>query len=290
MMIIKSWIPYLSVLFLLGVILADGCSNPQELPSHVINIDGINRTYHLFVPAGLTSEPVPLLVAFHGGGGAGEEFPQQEQFEKLASTEKIILAFPQGYQIPDNEGEWQLNTQSNARHDIRFIDRMIDEISSRNAVDSSRIYATGYSLGSMFSYEIACQMSERFAAIASFAGTMPISPVSCTPQKYTPLIHIHGEDDYIIAYDETWNWKNWEEVGTMMDIPSLITYWSTKYKCQKTDELLSTSTTHFVHKMCDQGARVEHYRIEGLGHGWPDRINGISTHQQIWSFVSEFSL
>ena len=200
------------------------------------------------------------------------------------------MAFPQGYALPGNEGEWQLNTRSEARHDIDFINAMIDEIAENYSVDRSRIYATGYSLGSMFTYEVACQMSDRIAAVASYAGTMPINPADCNPTRFAPIMHIHGADDTLIAYGNTWAWKAWDEVGEMSDIPSLIEYWRTKYNCQNSIETNSETGTHYVHDMCDQGARVEHYRVEDVGHEWPRRINGMPPYQIIWDFVSSFTL
>ena len=76
----------------------------------------------------------------------------------------------------------------------------------------------------MFNYELACQLSDRFAAIASHAGTMPVSPDSCDQDSNVAVMHLHGEDDYIIAYNNAWDWKEWDEVGTMMAIPSLVTF------------------------------------------------------------------
>ena len=267
------------------------CGGPsQTLPSSGLVIDGVQREYNLFVPNNPPDTPMPLLIAFHGGGGAGETFPQQGEFEVLGQAEGFLVAFPQGYVDPGNEGEWQLNTRPDAHHDIDFINAMIDEIARNHSVDTSRIYATGYSLGSMFIYEVACQMSGRIAAVASLAGTMPISPAACEPERYAPIMHIHGADDGLIAYGNTWDWKAWDEVGEMRDIPSLIEYWRAKYNCQNTRETDSNAGTHFVHDMCEQGARVEHHRVNGIGHNWPDRINGVSTHQVIWNFVSGFTL
>ena len=65
------------------------------------------------------------------------------------------------YQLKNNEGEWQLNTSSDSRHDIDFIDTLIDNLSSSYNVDSKRVYATGYSLGSMFTYELACHLNSK---------------------------------------------------------------------------------------------------------------------------------
>ena len=106
---------------------------------------------------------------------------------------------------------------------------MIDTIAASHAINESRIYALGYSMGSMFSYELACQMSTRFTAIASHAGSMPINPRDCTPTRNVPIMHLHGVEDPIIAYSNTWDWKAWPTVGTMQDIPGLINYWTGKY-------------------------------------------------------------
>ncbi|MEE2758242.1 MAG: PHB depolymerase family esterase [Myxococcota bacterium] len=260
----------------------------QTLPQQNISVGELQRGYYLYVPHAQHSGPRTLIVAFHGGGGIGVKFPQQARFEELAESEGIILAFPQGYEYPGNEGEWQLNTRPDAAHDINFIKAMIDEIASRHAIDRNRVYATGYSLGSMFTYEVACNMSDHFAAFASFAGTMPVKPAQCTPQQSRPIMHIHGRNDPIISYSNRWGWKAWDEVGRMMDIPSLVQYWRNKHQCRSENTNESSGSTHYVYGDCKQNARVEHHRIDGTGHDWPDEINGLSTHQVIWSFFRQF--
>jgi polyhydroxybutyrate depolymerase len=201
----------------------------------------------------------------------------------------MILAFPVGKLVPPNEGAWQLNTDAQSRQDIDFIEALIDDISAQHSVDPARVYAIGYSLGSMFTYELACHMSSRFAAVASFAGTMPVSPNSCAQERNVPIMHIHGLDDPIIAYGHTWDWKSWDSVGTMMDIPSLVQFWSNRYNCQNESQTESADSLHVVHDECDQNVRVEHYRVNETGHVWPQSINGVPTYQIIWSFLSGFS-
>ena len=102
-------------------------------------------------------------------------------------------------------------------------------------------------------------------------------------------MHIHGVNDPIIAYNNTWDWKNWDSVGTMMDIPSLILYWKDKYNCQTLDVDEVGANRHVVYSECDDNLHVEHHRLGNVGHEWPDTINGTSTHQIIWSFLSGFS-
>ena len=261
----------------------------QDLPITEIAVNGVERKYHLFVPTNPSEDPMSLLVLLNGGDAGSWMFPQQRKWEELAGKEGIIIAIPIGKLVPPNEGAWQLNTDAQSRQDIDYIEAVIDDISSSHPVDASEVYAVGYSLGSMFSYELACQMSERLAAIASFAGTMPVSPKSCDPERNVPIMHIHGVEDPIIAYEQPWDWKAWDSVGTMRDIPSLVQFWRDRYNCQSERRTESESESHFVYDMCERGARVEHYRLETVGHGWPENLNGVSTHRIIWSFLSSFT-
>ena len=243
-----------------------------------LQVGELNRQYELFTPKLSDNESLPILFAFHGGGGRDYAYPQQEKFEELVDEKKIILVFPLSYQLKNNEGEWQLNTSSDSRHDIDFIDTLIDNLSSSYNVDSKRVYATGYSLGSMFTYELACHLNSKITAIASFAGTMPLNMNNCVMNQNVPIMHIHGFNDSIISYSNQWNWKNWDSVGTMLDIPSLINYWKNKYNCQSKNES-NTSTYELIsYTNCNSSSQVEHYKLNSVGHSWPTSINNLSTH------------
>ena len=61
-----------TLVVMVWTMLAAGCaSNPQTLPRYDMAVDGLARSYHLFVPAEPPEGPMPLVVGFHGGGGAG---------------------------------------------------------------------------------------------------------------------------------------------------------------------------------------------------------------------------
>lgn len=268
------------------------CATPPTAESQTLSelmVNGVRRQYRLSVPRADAGVALPVLMAFHGGSGRDYPFPQQREFEELVEAEGVIAVYPLAELVPPNEGEWQLNTSESSTQDIAFVEALIDDLSSRYCVDSKRIYATGYSLGSMFTYELACHLNARFAAIASFAGTMPVTPNSCALVENVSIMHIHGQDDPIISYDNEWEWKAWDSVGAMRDIPSLVRFWSEQYGCQNESETQSDSALHIVHDACDEGVRVEHYRLTGVGHEWPDAISGVSTHEVIWNFVSEFT-
>ena len=140
----------------------------------------------------------------------------------------------------------------------------------------------------MFVYELVCQMSDAFAAVASYAGTMPVSPTGAL-KRNVPIMHLHGALDATIPYEEDWDWKAWPTVGTMMNVTRLVTYWKDQYTCQNTMMNEGSASVHIVHDMCTQDVRVEHHRLNQVGHEWPSAIEGTSTHDVIWNFLKGFS-
>ena len=55
--------------------------------------------------------------------------------------------------------------------------------------------------GGFMSYQLACQLSDKIAAIASVTGSMsPATYNACNPQHPTPILEIHGTADGTVAY------------------------------------------------------------------------------------------
>ncbi|MFL2962169.1 MAG: alpha/beta hydrolase family esterase [Candidatus Poseidoniaceae archaeon] len=277
--------------------------NPCLQPSQSITqsvtsilVDGEERLFRLSVPSSDAGTELAVIIAFHGGGGAEEDFQQQGQFDQLGEQEKFIMA----YAIAEDErtpaeGDWFLNTAATSRDDNDFSESIIDELSKAYCIDDDRLYAIGYSLGSMYTYEIACQLNDRFAAVASFAGTMPVSPETCNLSGSIAVMHIHGKLDYIIDYDEDWDWKDgeMEGVGTMSNIPGMIDYWAQKSNCQNGNTHAhlfdGDDVEHIVHSDCDGDVRIEHYGMEAQEHTWPNEVDGTATYQLMWNFLSGFT-
>ena len=271
------------------------CTVPAEATTQnmtVVLVDGVERQYRLTVPAADAGVALPIIIAFHGGGGAEEDFPQQNEFDALAQEERFIMA----YAIAEDdrtaaEGEWFLNTAATSREDNNYTEAIVDALSELYCIDDTRLYAVGYSLGSMFTYEVACQLNHRFAAVASFAGTMPVAPETCDLTGSMAVMHVHGKLDMIIDYDDDWDWKDGEHegVGTMSNIPGMIDAWGVRADCSS-DAVESTFTLeHIIHHGCSEDVRIEHYGIEFQGHGWPDQVNGTETYRLMWNFLSEFT-
>jgi len=253
--------------------------------------DGM-REFRLSVPSSEPGTKLPLIIAFHGGGGAEEDFQQQDEFDQLGEQEKFIMV----YAVAEDgrtsaEGEWFLNTAATSFEDNDFTEAIVDNLSSQYCIDQDRLYAIGYSLGSMYTYEIACQLNHRFAAVASFAGTMPVDPETCELSGNMGVLHIHGKFDYIIDYDDDWDWKDGEHegVGTMSNVPGMIEAWSMRANCASSDTDSDFFLEHITHSGCFGDTRVEHYGIEFGEHTWPEEVDGTPTYELMWNFLSDFT-
>ena len=276
-------------------ILEDPCMTPSDAVTQSltsIEVNGVEREFRLSVPSSDQGTSLPLVIAFHGGTDSQEDFAQQEQFDQLGEQEKFIMAYAIAEQDRTAaEGEWFLNTAATSKEDNNFTEAIVEELSGSYCLDQDRLYAIGYSLGAMFTYEIACQLNHRFAATASFAGTMPVSPESCDIASGIGILHIHGKLDYIIYYHQDWDWKDGEHegVGTMSEVPKLIDYWAEKSSCQANAVETSLTEEHGIHSECIDGVIIEHYGLQIWDHNWPGEVGGEPTYELMWNFLSQFS-
>ena len=250
------------------------------------------REFRLSVPSSEAGTKLPLIIAFHGGGGAEEDFQQQDEFDQLGEQEKFIMVYAVAEDGRSSaEGEWFLNTAATSFEDNDFTEAIVDNLSSQYCLNQDRLYAIGYSLGSMYTYEIACQLNHRFAAVASFAGTMPVDPETCDLIGNMGILHIHGKLDYIIDYDDDWDWKDGEHegVGTMSNVPGMVQAWSMRANCLSSDTDADLFLEHIIHNECFGEVRVEHYGIEFWEHTWPNEVDGTPTYELMWEFLSGFT-
>ena len=271
----------------------------QELVHHQIQHDGIERRYAIYVPAAYTgSKPVPLMFNFHGYTGthtghmvfSGDMRPQ-------ADSAGFILVYPLGSQDAWGKNHWNVGswTSGSSADDIGFTIRMIDTLSLLYSIDLDRVYSCGYSNGGYFSFVLACELSDRIAAVASVGGTMSVQTFnSCSPVHPTPVMTIHGTEDAIVSYYGG-------QPGGSMSMDRVNSYWN---EFNKTDSIAQTTelpdivTTdgsvvrRYVWANGLNETSVEHLEVVGGGHDWIGMWGNRDTHasQEIWDFVSLYDI
>jgi len=164
--------------------------------------DGRTRTYHVYVPTSLPADtPVPLLLALHGGGGWGQQFEKNSGYDGLAEANGFIVVYPDG--IGSQPQGDQLRTWNGgdccglaARqdvHDVAFVDQLIDRLEAEHPIDAKRVFATGHSNGGILAYRLACELSDRIAAIGVQSSALEVD--TCHPSQPVSVLHIHGTAD-----------------------------------------------------------------------------------------------
>lgn len=268
--------------------------------------DGIYRSYRLYIPAlndGV--KKVPLLFNLHGLGSNAYEQENYGDFRPIADTANFIIVSPNGTNVIFSFKGWNtFNTIGVGIRDIDFINQLLDTVARKYPVNENRVYATGMSNGGFMSYELACFMSNKIAAIASVTGSMTEERrTACDAKHATPIMEIHGTADNTVGYDGT-NYLS--TIPGFTHIDSLMQYWVKYNKCSTsaTKTMVPNSSTsdactaeHYVWPGGKDGSSVELYKIIDGAHTWPgSSISTGVTNQdfnackEIWRFFSQYSL
>ena len=175
----------------------------QQTINASINHGGITRDYILYVPNSyVTGNQVPLVFNFHGYTSNATQQMWYGDFRAIADTAGFIIVNPEG--TLDNSGvtHWNVGWGGSTIDDIGFTSALIDSIAAEYSINQDRIYSTGMSNGGFMSYQLACELSDRIAAIASVTGSMNLGWFnSCNPSHPMPVMEIHGTLDQTIPYN-----------------------------------------------------------------------------------------
>jgi polyhydroxybutyrate depolymerase len=253
-------------------------------------LDGGGRTYNLHIPPGLDlSKPAPLVFAFHGGGQSATAFEAFAHIQPKADASGFILVEPEGTVAlpglsPGTLDVWnagnccelaaQINTDVD---DVGFVRAMIDTITQQVCVDPKRIFAAGFSNGAMLAHRLACQLSDKIAAITAVSGglgnmdldmTPPETLFACNPGRQVPVLHIHGTQDACYPFDGGWGPLS---LVTFESVPVTIANWVARNGCSPappTTVLANGAATCQLYP-CPHAGEVEFCTIDGGGHYWP---------------------
>jgi polyhydroxybutyrate depolymerase len=174
---------------------------------------------------------------------------------------------------------------------VPFISALIDTIASDYQIEQDRIYACGYSLGGEFSYELACKLNSRIAAIGAVARTRQADPISyCSPVHPTGILTILGTDDAISPY----NGLTFGGIECYTSAAATHTYWATHNNCGMTATMstVSPSVERYTWSTASRCAYVEELKVIGGGHDWPGSFGNmtIDASAEIWQFVSRYDI
>ena len=267
----------------------------QTLNKSIIH-DNLQRDYIIHIPSTYnTNTPIPLVFCFHGYTSSASTIMSYSMFNTVSDTADFIIIYPQGTLLQGsthwNVGGW---TTSSTTDDVGFISSLLDSISNAYNIDDTRVYSTGMSNGGYMSFLLACQLSDRIAAIASVTGSMtPQTYNACNPQHPTPILQIHGTSDQSVPYigDQTWT----------KSIDDVLQYWVAYNNCNASptttvmsdiNQFDGSTAEHIVHAGVVHDVTTEHFKIYGGGHDWPGVWGNMDFHAsaEVWKFFSRYDI
>ena len=275
----------------------------QTTVTGTIRHGGLLREYRLYVPAIYTSSPGrrPLLFNLHGYGSNNQQQEFYGDFRPIADTANFLVVHPNGTFDAANNRNWNtFGPRGSGVDDVGFLSALLDTLSARYRVDLDRVYSTGMSNGGFMSYELACQLGGRVAAIASVTGSMTASRLgTCAAGRPVPVLEIHGTADGTVPYTG----------GTALQfvaIPTLLASWVQRNGCNPVPTVTPVPDTNTTDGCTAErsvwtggrnGSVVEHYRIIGGGHTWPGSAfstgvtnRDISASREVWRFLRPYRL
>jgi polyhydroxybutyrate depolymerase len=244
------------------------CTGRAPQPTNTtwtVDVGGRERTFVVHVPPSYDpSKPTPLVLNFHGYLMS----PKWEEWLTSMSTKSdaagFLLVYPKGTGTPlsFNAGGCCGDAKSDDVDDVGFTRTMLDRLEADLCVDPKRVYATGMSNGGFMSHRLACEMSDRIAAIAPVAG-LSTAP-TCAITRAVSVLDFHGLEDPIVPY----------EGGTRFHWPSVnqsIDGWVARDGCVGPGVVTSIDgDVHCVrHAHCRDGAEVTLCMVLDGGHTWP---------------------
>lgn len=273
---------------------------PMQL--RTLQSGGMDRYYRVHEPVGYDGiSPLPLVLAFHGGGGNAVQFADQTEMYLTADANDFLLVYPEGTGVLGGPPFYAIETwnagnccgwaQQHAVDDVQFSRDMVAALAAEWNVDLDHVYATGHSNGAMMSYRLGVEASDLVTAIAPNAGARGVPGL---PTTQVPLLVMHGKLDGNVPFQ-----------GGVGSGPS-----GTDYRSQRESVdpfvIVNGATGIQLAETRGQALRYESlgtptapihywYLLDG-GHSWPghgsavgDPVNmDIDANHEIWAFFSQF--
>ncbi len=237
-----------------------------ETGYRTVNVNGEDRRFYVRVPANVTSSAtLPMVMAFHGTGGAPEAYIDDTYYD-LESTvgDEALMVYPEGVPGTDGLPNWIREVTP------LFFDAILSDL--EGCFDPQQLFVTGHSSGGGAAHDLGCLRGDSIRAVAPVSGIMLANKETCIGE--VAVISVHGTKDDLVPIGGGEPSKN---------------YWVARNGC---DSESPQAGDHCVaYSGCDEDFPVSWCAhdepkagTEGHGHDWPSF--GSAT---IWGFFKSLA-
>jgi polyhydroxybutyrate depolymerase len=266
-----------------AVTASPGCDAEEAatgITDRTITSGGEERAFRLVVPETYDgTTPLPVVFGFHGLTVDYRVIPGMSGFEDMAETYDFIGVAPSG-RLDGTVPYWTAVPIAD-NVETTFVGDLLDLLEAELCIDPSQVFSTGMSNGGQMSSLLACQLDDRFTAVAPLAGVEWSNDV-CTGRP-VPVMAFHGDEDPIVTYEggglnaaaiaDLHNWKGDVPPGVPEHggVDQAMASWADHNGCdaEPVVEDVSDEVQRYEWQNCD--AETVLYRVVGGGHTWPGK-------------------
>ena len=239
-----------------------------------IAFGGQQRQVLYIHPAASTSNaPVLLLLTYPDG--TPKDMANLTRAGRIAADYGAWVIVP----APGFGGKWSDNPADplETADDVGFIATVIGDAGANYPVDTSRVYAAGYSNSAFMVERVNCERADLLAGAAMIAATeRDVMVPLCKPSRPVTALFFSGTDDLVVPYNGLLSilvsaqqaYSNWLGYNGCNSAASTTTS-LTPSVSDGTSVQLTRNTS------CASGSAVGLYTINGGGHTWPGNQMGL---------------
>lgn len=243
---------------------------PGDYVRHVL-VQGDSRKFRLHIPRGYdASKPLPVIFAYHGSSASASVLERETSFDQIADSAGFFVVYPEGFHRGWNVGACCNYSYVKHKDEGKFTLEMLAMLSHGLRIDSTRVYATGYSDGGTLSMLLACNLPSRITAAASVSGTLFEPLPRCVNSRPVPMMVIHGTGDHNIPYEGKRGASRYVR-GDHLEhsAPEVAQFWINENGCGTSPALAEAGKVIRAAYSCRDGSEVIFFTIKNGAHGWP---------------------
>jgi polyhydroxybutyrate depolymerase len=215
-----------------------------------------------------------MILFFHGNGENTLDAVRRYGVREEAERAGMIAVFPNGSPAPLVNGQPGCCGWNDGRpiwgdfqppDDVSFVSQLLDLLIGKYNVDPNRVFAAGMSNGGFMTFRLACELSDRFAAIA--VGSGPRDDSSCSITHPLSVLEFHGTDDPLLPYQGFVSAR-----GVPIPAPvDVVKFWSAFDGCPSNPDtsMVTSVVEERAYAPCRNGTEVRLYTTTGGHHCWP---------------------
>jgi poly(hydroxyalkanoate) depolymerase family esterase len=264
--------------------------------AHTFSNDAGTRAYKVYVPAGKSDTPRPLIVMLHGCTQSADDFAAGTQMNRLADEHSFLVVYPEQTAQANASKCWNwFNPQDQQRGagEPSLIAGIVAEVARKHGADPHRIFVAGLSAGAAMAVVLGETYPELFAGVGAHSGLpygsahdLPsalaamnggcsgmsklksVSGPAAAPRSRAvhavPVIVFHGDRDHTVQQSNGGH---------------IVQQASDAHRAKGEDAAQRVSTqsgvalggqkfSRTVHADAAGQARIESWTLHGAGHAW----------------------